>query len=299
MNKQKLIDALIAVDDARPRSRQIAIGVSGLGDCRRKIWHINRGDIGTNPTRRLPAILGTAIHAAIEQAMASDTALIEKRIEVEGLPPATIDYFDTATGEVVDWKTIKLSGRDYFVSQQKRWQIQVYGYLLEKSGYEVNTVTLVGIPRDGIEDDIIVYSEPYDAKIAEEAIAWLADVVSRQDPPAPERDAVSFCQKYCQFYGTLCSGIPKDLAGEAITDQNATDAARQYKVINEQIKELENAKENVKSALEGISGVTIDGIKVSWSEIAGRKTPDTDTIKALLGDVPTKQGEPSLRLTVK
>jgi uncharacterized protein YjbJ (UPF0337 family) len=239
--------------------------------------------------------------------MAGGTALIEHRVEIDGLPPATIDYFDTATGEVVDWKTIKMSGRDYFVSQQKRWQVQVYGYLLEKAGFEVKTVTLVGIPRDGTEDDIIVYSEPYDAAVAEDALAWLEDVVSRQDPPAPERDAVSFCQKYCNFYGSLCSGIPKDTTGEAITDDDATRAAKDYKLVSEQIKELESVKDNLKSALEGVSGITIDGIKVSWSEIAGRKTPDnTEILKLLqthfdegLSELPSKTGAPSLRLTVK
>jgi hypothetical protein len=307
MDKETLVNALVAADDARPRSRQKTVGVSSLGDCRRRVWHFAKGDVGTNPTSRLAAILGTAIHAHIEQAIVSETALIEHRIEIDGLPPATIDYFDTATGEVVDWKTIKLSGRDYFVSQQKRWQVQVYGYLLEKSGHTVKTVTLVGIPRDGDENDIIVYSEPYDPAIAEQALSWLDDVMARTEAPAPERDAVSFCQKYCQFYGSLCAGIPKDMAGEAITDNDATEAAKQYKLVSEQIKQLETAKDGLKAQLEGVSGVTIDGIKVSWSEIAGRKTPDTDEILKLLQthfdesmtQLPNKIGAPSLRLTVK
>ncbi len=300
MDKETLIKALVAQDDARPRSQQKTVGVSSLGDCRRKVWHILNGDKGTNTTSRLPAILGTAIHATIEAAMANDKVLIEHRVEIDGYPPATIDYFDTETGEVVDWKTIKMSGRDYFVSQQKRWQIQVYGYLLNKSGYEVKTVTLVGIPRDGTEDDIIVYSEPYDPAVAEQAFAWLKAVQDQVEPPAPERDAVSFCRKYCQFYGTLCSGIPKDLSGETITDENATNAAKKYLEVSTQIKELETTKDNLKATLEGVVGVTIDGIKVSWSEVAGRKTPDMDKIASILGEeVPMKQGEPTQRLTVK
>lgn len=307
MDKETLVKALVAADDARPRSRQKTVGVSSLGDCRRRVWHFANGDVGTNPTSRLAAILGTAIHAQIEQAMASENALIEHRIEIDGLPPATIDYFDITTGEVVDWKTIKLSGRDWFVSQQKRWQVQVYGYLLEKQGYTVNNVTLVGIPRDGDENDIIVHTEPYDASIAEQALSWLADVMSRTEAPAPERDAVSFCQKYCQFYGSLCAGIPKDMAGDAITDSDATEAAKQYKLVSEQIKELETAKDGLKEKLEGVVGVTIDGIKVSWSEVAGRKTPDTAEILKLLQthydesltEVPNKIGTPSIRLTVK
>jgi hypothetical protein len=183
MDRQTLIAALIAKDDSRARSKQTAIGVSSLGDCRRKVWHMNRGDEGTNNTRRLAAIMGTAIHTAIEAAIEGTDALIEHRVEVEGLPPATIDYFKD--GEVIDWKTITLKNRDYFVTKQKRWQIQTYGYLLTQTGVPVHTVTLVGIPRDGSEDDILIHSERYDETIALEALQWLKDVQAAQEPPHP------------------------------------------------------------------------------------------------------------------
>ena len=299
MDKQTLIDALVKADTARPRSQQTAIGVSQLGGCRRQVWHKSRGDAETNTTLRLPAIMGTAIHGAIESAIGSTSALIEERIEIDGLPPATIDYFDPKTGEVVDWKTITLKNTAYFVTQQKRWQVQTYGYLLEKAGHQVNTVTLVGIPRDGTENDIIVYSEPYDAAVAEQALAWLADVVAREEAPNPERDAVSFCAKYCPFYGSACDGLGKDYSGEAITDDAVESAARRYKEIQVAVNELTTEKDGIKAVLEGVNGITMDGIKVKWTEVAGRQSPDTDEIKKLLGDVPTKQGAPSLRLEVK
>jgi hypothetical protein len=301
MDKQTLVNALIDADNQRPRSLQKAIGVSSLGDCRRKVWHTVNGDVGTNETKRLAAIMGTAIHASIEQAFNNNDAMIEHRVEIDDLPPATIDYFDPINGEVVDWKTIKMSGRDYFVTKQKRWQIQTYGYLLTRDGYDVKTVTLVGIPRDGTEDDIIVYSEPYDETVALNALNWLEEVRGSTEPPAPERDPVSFCAKYCPFYGQQCSGIQKNLDGDVITDDNATVAAKRYIEINNQIKELEAEKEAARSALEGVSGITFDGLKIAWSEVAGRQTPDMDAIKVALGDepVPMKVGSPSIRLTVK
>lgn len=308
MDKQILIDKLVEMDKARPRSLQTAIGVSSLGDCRRRVWHLNRQDIGTNEVTRLPAIMGTAIHAAIESAFAGgfadrkemDQPMIEYRVELDGLPPATIDYYDPLEYEVVDWKTIKLSGVDYFLTKQKRWQVQVYGYLLEQSGFPVRTVSLVGIPRDGTERDIIVHSEPYDANVALDALSWLNDVIACEEPPAPEREPNTFCKSYCQFYGELCQGMPKDLAGQPIVDEAATKAAKRYTEIAVEIKKLEAEKESAKAALEGQQGITIDGIKVSWSEIAGRRTPDLDKIASLLGeDVPMKQGDPTQRLTVK
>jgi hypothetical protein len=301
MDKQKLIDALTAADNRRPRTQQKAIGVSALGGCRRKVWHEIQGDVGKNPTQRLAAIMGTAIHAAIELAFAKDpNVLIEHRVEIDGLPPATIDFFDPTAGEVVDWKTIKMSGRDFFVSKQKRWQIQTYGYLLSRDGFTVNTVTLVGIPRDGTEDDIIIYSEPYDESVALEALAWLDDLRAATEPPAPERDAASFCSKYCPLFGEFCSGISKNVDGEAITDATATVAAKRYVELSAAIKALESERDGAKNALAGVAGVTIDGIKVSWSEMAGRQSPDLDAIRLLLGDnLPMKQGNPILRLNVK
>jgi hypothetical protein len=298
MDAQTLIKLLTDHDNSRARSQQTAIGVSSLGGCRRQVWHKSQGHQGTNPTSKLAAILGTAIHTHIETVLPKDDgALIEHRVEVEGYPPATIDYFKD--GEVVDWKTIKMSGRDYFVTKQKRWQVQTYGFLLAQTGVDVHTVTLVGIPRDGTEADIIVHSEPYDPTVALEAFAWLKQIEDATEAPAPEREPVSFCQKYCEFYGSLCNGIGKDTSGEPIVDETITTAAKRYTEIFVEEKTLTAEKDATKAALEGVAGITIDGIKIGWSSIAGRSTPDQDAIKAALGDIPMKQGAPSMRLTVK
>jgi hypothetical protein len=302
MDKATLIKALVDYDNSRARSKQTAIGVSSLGDCRRKVWHMIQNDKPTNEdVLRLPAIMGTAIHAAIEAAIGDEDGryLIEHRIELNGLPPATIDFFDTAKGEVIDWKTITKKNIDYFVTQQKRWQIQVYGYLMTRAGYEVKTVTLIGIPRDGTEKDIVTHSEPFDESIALEALQWLADLRQVTEAPAPERDPATFCKNYCQFYGGSCLGKSKEVLGEPITDETASRAAKTYLDIMVKEKALANEKDAAKAALEGYNGVTFEGIQVGWSEIAGRSTPDTDEIKKALGSVPMKQGNPSTRLTVK
>lgn len=300
MDKSILIDALHKQDGGRARSLQTAIGVSQLGGCRRQVWHKLKGDVESNPTLRLASIMGTAIHATIETALTNHGYLLEHRVDAkDGLPPATIDCFDPESGTVTDFKTITKKNVDYFVTKQKRFQVHTYGYLMAKDGFKVTTVQLIGIPRDGNELDVIEWSEPYDESVALEALAWLADVESRTEPPAPERDASSFCQSYCQFYGDLCAGIPKDFTGEPITDEFVTKAAADYLAANAEIKKLESQKDAAKEALAGVQGITFDGIKVLWSEIAGRQTPDMDAIKALLPDVPMKQGQPTQRLMVK
>ena len=298
MDKQILIEALTKADQARPRSLQTAIGVSQLGGCRAQVWHKLNGTAETNPnTYRLAAIMGTAIHASIEQALTGSKFLLEHRVEVDGFPPATIDCFDPATGTVTDFKTITKKNAAYFGSKQQRWQVQVYGFLMAQSGYEVNTVQLLGIPRDGDERDVIDWNEPYNESVAREALAWLDDVKALTEPPAPEKPE-TFCKSYCAFYGA-CSGITKDLSGQPITDDLATQAASDYVAVSAEIKELEARKDAAKTYLEGVDGVTFDGIKVSWSEIRGRETPDLDAIKSALGSVPVKIGMPTMRLTVK
>lgn len=302
MDKQELIKALVAHDNSRARSKQTAIGVSSLGDCRRKVWHMIQGDAPTNNNvLRLPAIMGTAIHTAIETAIDNKDGryLIEHRVEVDGLPPATIDFFDTATGEVIDWKTITKKNVDYFVTQQKRWQVQVYGYLMTQDGFDVKTVSLIGIPRDGTENDIVTHSEPYDEATALEALQWLSDIREVTETPAPERDPATFCKNYCQFYGDLCQGKAKAVSGEPITDDTASLAAKTYLQILAKEKALASEKDAAKAALEGYNGVTFEGVQVSWSEVAGRSTPDMDAIEKALIMVPMKQGNSSTRLTVK
>lgn len=299
MDIPTFIKAMVDADNERSRSKQIAIGVSQLGGCRRKVWHQIQGHEGTNSTLRLASIMGTAIHEAIENSLSNSvTALYEHRVEIEGYPPATIDFYDPETKAVWDWKTITLKNVPYFQSQQKKWQVMVYAYLLTLDGFEVETVNLLGIPRDGNENDLIAWSMPYDEPVALEALAWLKDLEARTEAPAPEMSGV-FCRDYCPFFGDLCGGIPKDFSGEPIADALATQAAADYIRLNEEIKELEKLKDAAKAQLEGVEGITFDGVKISWSSLKGRETPDTTEIEKLLGFVPMKTGAPSVRLNVK
>jgi hypothetical protein len=94
-------------------------------------------------------MLGTAIHTLIEDTLPNSVfGLYEHRVELEGYPPATIDFYDPGSKAVWDWKTITLKNVPYFQSQQKKWQVMVYAYLLTLEGHEVETVNLLGIPRE-------------------------------------------------------------------------------------------------------------------------------------------------------
>ena len=309
--KDFLVDILHAKENSRPRSNQVQIGPSELGGCRRKVYYRLHDQHETNTDEmKLAAIMGTAIHSAIEQAIAmadpdGKKYVVEQEVEY-GDMKAHIDLWIPETGDVVDWKTVKKANLSYFPSTQQRWQVQVYGYLLDKSGKgkPVN-VNLVAIARDGDERDIKVHSEPYEPAIAEEALRWLAEVKTATEAPAPERDE-SYCKFYCKYYDASgeigCVGLKKKEVGATevvIADPDADKAALLYLQLGQQIKELEEQQNGLKELLAGLVGVTQSGLAINWTTVAGRKTVDTEAL-ALNGiEIPYKEGKESQRLTIK
>lgn len=215
-----LTKSLTAFDSNRDRSKQVEIGPSSLGGCRRQVYYNLTSQPVTNPnTESLAAILGTFIHSGISESIVredpfGDNFIIEEEVSFGGLK-GHVDLFIKDTGTVVDWKTTKKKSLRYFPSQQQRWQVQTYGWLLAQNGHKVNQVALVAIPRDGEMAEIRVHLEAYNEAIALEAIAWLDDVkalAANQTPPAAEKWA-GFCSSYCKFYDATgevgCQGTQK------------------------------------------------------------------------------------------
>ena len=309
--KELLIEVLRAKDAGRARSKQTQVGPSELGGCRRKVWYRINGREATNDNElKLAAIMGTAIHAEIEKSISildpkGEKYLVETEVEYNGMK-AHIDLYIPETGDVIDWKTVKVKNLSYFPSLQQRWQVQVYGYLLDKSGKgKPRTVNLVAIARDGDERDVKVHSEPYDPQMAEEALNWLAAIKESAVAPEPERDQ-SYCRFYCKYFDESgkvgCTGIKKELIkeGEVFIDNQEVDtSALKYLQLDAKIKELLDQKESLRTSLEGFTGQTNSGIQIIWSTIAGRESVDIDEVKKLLGNVPIKKGQESIRLSVK
>jgi hypothetical protein len=253
--------------------------------------------------------MGTAIHAAIEEAIGHfDPEGKEYLVETEvafGDMKAHVDLFVPSTGAVIDWKTSKVKNLSYFPSKQQRWQVQVYGYLLSKNGHEVKTVNLVAIARDGSEKDVKVHTEPYDEAIALEAFAWLNEVKSSVTLPEPEKDQ-SFCKDYCQYYDATeqmgCGGLKKEriVLSEIVIEDEAIDKnALLYLQLDNKIKELEKEKDSLKASFEGTTGTTPSGVEISWTTVKGRETIDSKEVEKLLGFVPKVVGNESVRLNIK
>jgi len=308
--KELLLHVLHAQDASRDRSIQTEVGPSEIGGCRRKVWYRLNAQPHTNDNQsKLAAIMGTAIHAAIEDAIgALDPEGKEYLVETEvayGDMKAHVDLFVPSTGAVIDWKTSKIKNLTYFPSNQQRWQVQVYGYLLSKNGYEVKTVNLVAIARDGNEKDVKVHTEPYDEVMALAALAWLENVKASKELPAPEKDA-SFCKDYCQYYDATeqmgCGGLKKErivLSEVVIEDVEVDKHALHYLQLDGKIKELEKERDSLKASLEGATGVTASGVEISWTTVKGRETVDAKEVEKLLGFVPKIVGNESVRLNIK
>jgi CRISPR/Cas system-associated exonuclease Cas4 (RecB family) len=304
--KELLLTALRATDAKRSRSTQVQIGPSEVGGCRRKVWYRLNDQPETNDNElKLAAIMGTAIHAEIERALADNPDLmIETAVEYNGMK-AHIDCFVPGTGDVIDWKTSKVRNLSYFPSTQQRWQVQLYGYLLAKNGYAVNRVSLVAIARDGDERDVKVHTENYDESIALEALGWLAAVKEAKEAPSPEKDA-SYCQFYCKYYDSSgemgCVGLKKEripVSDVVIEDADVDKNALLYLQLGVQIKELETRQDSLKASFEGLLGTTNSGLELSWTTVRGRESVDSDEVEKLLGFVPKKVGAESQRLSIK
>ena len=206
--KEMLTKSLTMQDSQRDRSKQVEVGPSAIGGCRRRVWHTLKQTEKTNKqTESLSAIMGTFIHAGIAEAITredpfGDNFLIEQQMSSDVIT-GNIDLFIKDKGVVIDWKTTKVKSLRYFPSKPQLYQVHVYGWLLEQNGYKVNYVSLVAIPRDGEMVDIKVHIEPYSKEIAEEGLKWLAEIkeiVSKDLPaPAPE-EKVFFCSRYCSYY---------------------------------------------------------------------------------------------------
>jgi hypothetical protein len=304
--KELLIKALHDKENKRGRSNQIQIGPSELGGCRRKVWYRLNSQPETNDNElKLAAIMGTAIHAAIETALTDNKDVLLEQTVQYGDMKAHVDCYIPGTGDVVDWKTVKTKNLGSFPSKQQRWQVQTYGYLISKSGLgKVSTVNLVAIPRDGDERDVVVHSEPYDEAIALEALDWLSAIKTSDLAPEPEKDE-SYCRFYCKYYDASgemgCTGLKKGNTGDdlpLVEDQEASMNVLHYAQLDEQIKVLERKKEGIRETLLGIAGVTTTGYEIKWSTVQSN-TVDKDAVQTALGYVPMKQGKESTRLSVK
>ena len=173
-------ELLLRWDQQRARSKQLELGISGLGGCRRRAGYQLAGTAPTNPGGSVQAAMGSAIHEVVAGAMkdvAEPGDLIEHRVSFAGVP-GTLDRYEASTATVVDTKTtssrwaehLKLHGPD----EPHLWQVAVYGAALIREGKPVRRMRIEYIARDTGEE--WPWEGPFRPELVREALGWLKHV---------------------------------------------------------------------------------------------------------------------------
>ena len=201
-----LTTALKEADEQRDRSVQVELGASSVGGCKAQAWHILNQTPKTNhDTESLAAIIGTATHTAIFEALKAhdvfgDDYLLEEEFSDDYFK-GHCDFYSRKDETVYDWKTTTLDklAKGGLPTAQQKMQVNIYASLIAQK-YPVKRVGLVFIPRDGKMKDIVAWEDDYNPKLVEKARKWVADVQAMDSPPPPERPAFRWCKNYCSYY---------------------------------------------------------------------------------------------------
>lgn len=294
-------DLLLRWDQRRPRSQQAEVGMSELGGCRRQVGYRLAGTPPTNVSSSVQAVLGTAIHAAVESVFrelqeageipAED--LVEHRVEFAGIP-GTVDRYDAANATVEDTKTtssrwlehIKLNGP----SRSHLWQISGYAAALIHEGRKVRRLVINYIARDTGEE--WRWEGRFDPVRVADALAWLAEVRDTDLDMLPREYMPDspFCG-HCAF-ADLCweGGVQGRDKGSVlfVEDPDAGRWATELHEAREAKAAAEEKEKRAKAALDalrpndsGTAKVAIPGfpLALQW-QVSVSKRLDTKAVRA-------------------
>lgn len=182
--KNELRDAVKTWEANRPRSKQRRVGASDIGHpCTRYLAYRATGapEIG-QPGDPWPAIVGTSCHEhALTEAFKNDerwtlcTGALEIGPDLFGrydlLRQPIYGFGNGVT--VIDHKVL---GKDsltqlrlHGAKPQYRVQTHMYGFGIYRRGIDVSDVAIAGWPRSGFLRDLVVWTEPFDLDVVEEA----------------------------------------------------------------------------------------------------------------------------------
>lgn len=201
--KEALDDVIRNSFNNSARSKQVGLGCSEVGqECDLRIAY-RMADMPAvhNGGDPWPAIVGTAIHASMEQAVNDFQAIHSTKRWLTELAvyPNTIvgghtDLYDTENFVVLDYKfpspdnfkKMKADGP----SEQYITQVQLYGLGHERAGRRVDRVGIVALGRQGWLKDLWVHTVPYDRQHALDAVQRIFKLGARMiELGLPESEA--------------------------------------------------------------------------------------------------------------
>lgn len=253
-------DLLLEWDRTRPRSQQRELGWSEVGGCRRRAGYRLAGTEPSNPGGSLQAVMGTAIHDAVQQRL-NETAgpddLVEYEVVFAGIP-GHLDRFEADTGDLIDVKTtssrwlehVKVHGPD----KPHLWQTHGYWAALRAKGIDVRRIVIDYLARD--TGELYRWTTAPNIQHVRDALAWLESVRS-VDVDMTNRDYApdsGFCQ-HCPFYKTCWDGATPGRDPRSVLyveDPDAGRWARQLADARAAKKAAEAAEKEAKGALDAL-----------------------------------------------
>lgn len=176
------------------RNSQRAIGPSEVGHpCDRQLAAKLAGvEAVMRDGDPLPAYIGTAAHASMEDAAKLANRLLgytrwlpETKVYVTDTLSGTCDLYDADTDTVVDFKfpgaTAMTKYRKDGPSRVYRIQAHLYGRGYRNAGRDVKNVGIWFLPRGGFLSGSKLWTEPYDDALVETELARLSRVQSFVD----------------------------------------------------------------------------------------------------------------------
>lgn len=211
----------------QPRSLQKRIGPSEMGvPCDRRIGYRLAGVEPTNDRGvAWKPYVGTALHEQVGTAVArheiqrfcvvdNDAVRtrwhVEERVSVGTVNGVDItgqcDLFDEHTGAVWDWKfvtrnKIRETYRPHGPGEQYKVQCHLYGRGFARAGFDVRSVGVIFLTRDGEFADRHVWHEPYDEQVALAALERANGIAASIDALGPDFTLanLSSADAYCNF----------------------------------------------------------------------------------------------------
>jgi hypothetical protein len=193
--KRNLTEVVLWADKKNPRSLQVEIGPSEIGDpCDRRIgYKLARVKECNTDFDPWAAVMGTALHAWLQDAFTmwneenitpiGDRYLVEQPVNVGNFVKGHSDLYDRELQCVIDHKG---AGPEVMKKVRKDGpppgyvvQLHCYGYGYEQQGLPVNRVALAFYPRAGWLKDMYVWSAEYDRSVAEAALHRLYRIAHR------------------------------------------------------------------------------------------------------------------------
>lgn len=291
--KHRILDALIAFEEAKPRNQQVRLGPSELGGCREYVRNVM---IGTPQQEShvwpVAAVMGTLAGAYVEKVCEEYLGALTEVPVTTTLPNGLrvsghADVVLVEDNAVVDVKTknelheVLKEG----ASLDNAIQVSVYTYGLVQAGVlsEGATAHLIYVDRSGMQQFLHEIEFTW-----EQILGYLDLCVERLDSVLEAQEHVDqgevewarslrdktppFCYServMCPFRD-LCWKGSEWMPDEEITDPEVIENVRRYAENREASRAAESIRKELREKLVGVKGVTPDGFSVYWSGDAAR-----------------------------